>query len=250
LHETLQATMPRPKDPAEQDRADQFYKLSSAKGSAAEKKAELLNQQLAMATELIDWEDKIKNIETKLQQEKDERQKIAQEVEQQQQDQQATRTSSSKLQSEIDDLNRQIAQKEKNLNNNTNQQRNETIYLPKLRDAGGKRAVYFVLRFNRLYKVSNRGDFDYTGNMLGIPKRDRGIVVEDTESAKRQIRSIFQNNVSNAEFLSVFVYGDSADQWYIIRDLFVIAKFEYELIPTADDTPWVFGGSGGSSSVQ
>lgn len=250
LFDALQSAMPRPKDPAEQERADQFYKLSSAKGSVAEKKTELLNQRLAKEKEMNDWESEVKNFQTTLQQKENERHKLKQEIEQQQIDQQTAKTSLEKLQSEIDELNRQITQKERNLNDDTTQQRNEIIYLPKLRDAGGKQPDYFVLRFNRFYKVRNRGDFDYTGNMLGIPKRNRGISVENTEEAKRQIRSLFQGNVSNVNFLSVFVYGDSAEQWYIVRDLLVTSGFEYELIPTADDTPWVFGGSGGSSSVQ
>jgi len=249
LLEALRSAMPRPKDPAEQELVDQFFQLSSAKGASAVKKAELLNQQLANEKERIDWEEKAKSVETTLQQAKNEQQRLEHEVERQQKEQETLNTSSKKLQNEIDELNQQIAQKEQNLNN-ASQQRDETIYLPKLRDAGNKRGIYFVLRFNRFYAVSNRGDFDYTGNSLGIPKRNRGIPVEDIEETKRQIRSLFPGSASDRMFLSVFVYGDSADQWYVIRDLIVTAGFEYELIPTADDTPWVFGGSGGSSSVQ
>jgi len=119
-----------------------------------------------------------------------------------------------------------------------------------LQDAGNLRPQYFVLRFNRFYRVSNRGDFDYTGNMLGIPRQNRGIPVDGTENVKQQIRSMFRNHHSNNEFLSVIVYGDSADHWYIIRDLLVATGFKYELIPTADDTPWILGGGSGSASVQ
>lgn len=250
LLETLQTTMPKPKDTAEQELTDKFYKLSSAQGAAAAKKADMLNKLLAEEQERLDWEDRIKDIEATLQQTENERQKLKQEVVQQQQDQQTIQTSLEKLQSEIDELNRQIAQKERNLNDNTNRQRTETVYLPKLRDAGNKRPVHFVLRFNRFYRVSIRSDFDYTGNALGIPKKSRGIPVENLEGSKRQIQSLFQDSVSNTTYLSVFVYGDSAEQWYIIRDVFVSAGFEYELIPTADDTEWIFGGSSGSASVQ
>jgi predicted nucleic acid-binding Zn-ribbon protein len=250
LFDALRSTMPKPKDPAEQELTDQFYELSSAKGSAAVKKAELLDQLLAKEKEMLDWKDKINDIETMLRQKEMERQKIEKEAEQQQNNHQKTKTLLATLQSEIDELNRQIAQKEKNLNDHTSRQRNEIVYLPKLRDAGNKKPEYFVLRFNRFYKVRNRSDFDYTGNYLGIPKRNRGIPVENTEESKRQIQSLFQSNVSNREFLSVFVYGDSADQWYIVRDLIVTARFEYELTPTADDTPWTFGGNGDSPSVQ
>jgi hypothetical protein len=252
LLETLQASMPKPKDPAEQERADMFYKLSAAKGAVALKEAELLNLRLAMEKEMLDWEDKIKTVEATLRQREGERQKIDQDVEQQEKEQQAIKTSSETLQSEIDDLNRQIAQKEKNLKSSeTNHQRTETIYLPKLHDAEGKRGVYFLFRFNRFYKVNNRGDFDYTGNELGIPKRNRGIAVDDTEESIRQIRSLLlQGNNSTDVYLSVFVYGDSADQWHIIRDLIITAGFKYELIPTADDTPWSWRDNSGPASVM
>lgn len=251
LLETLLAAMPRPKDPTEQERADKFYALSAAKGAAMAKEAELLHQQLAMAKEMLDWEEKIKTVEAMLRQKKSEQQKLKQDVEQQQTEQQAVTTSSKDLQSEIDELNRQIAQKEQNLQNrDANQQRNEMVYLPKLRDVSAKRPEYFVLRYNRFYKVRNRGDFDYTGTMLGIPKKERGIVVDDAETPKKQIQALFQNNNHTTHYLSVFVYGDSADQWHVVRDLILAAGFEYELTPTKDDTPWVFGGSGGSASVQ
>ena len=251
LFNALQSAMPRPKDPEEQERAEQFYKLSSAKGAAAMKQTVLLNQQLAKEKEMLDWENTIKNVETTLRQKENERQQLEQEIEQQQQHQQSTNASLEKLQSEIDRLNQQIMQKERNLQNkSTNQQREETIYLPKLRDAGNKKPDYYVLRFNRLYKVRNRDDFVYSGDYLGIPKRNRGISVEDTQESKRQVQSLlFQGNNVNSDFLSVFVYGDSADQWYIIRNLIINAGYEYELEPSADDTPWHFGG-GASPSVQ
>jgi hypothetical protein len=244
--------MPKPKAPAEQERAEKFYELSAKKGTAAQKEAELLDQRLALEKEMLDWEDTVKTIETTLRQKENERQKLDQEIKQQQKEQQMVKTSSETLKSEIDELNRQIAQRERNLQSSAaNQQRTETIYLPKLHDAEGKRPEYFVFRFNRLYKVKNRGDFDYTGNELGTPKRHRGIPVEDTEESKKQMRTLLvQSNSNSNVFLSAFVYGDSADQWHTLRDLIVDAGFKYELIPTADDTPWVFGGGSGSPSVQ
>jgi septal ring factor EnvC (AmiA/AmiB activator) len=251
LLETLQTSMPRPKDPADQARADLFYKLSAAKGAAVAKEAELLNLRWAMEKEMLDWEETIKTVVTTLQHKESERQKLNQEIEQRKQEQQAANKSSAELQSEIDELNRQIARKERNIQDSAaHSQRNEIVYLPKLQDAGSKRPVYFVLRFNRFYKVSNRSDFNYTGKLLGIPKQNRGIPVEDTEDCKRQLRSLFQNHNNSAEFLSAIVYGDSADDWYIIRDLIVDGGFKYELLPSADDTLWNFGGSGGSAAVQ
>ncbi|MDR0328828.1 MAG: hypothetical protein LBI05_11080 [Planctomycetaceae bacterium] len=250
LFDTLQSTMPRSKDPAEQECADMFYKLSSAKGASAIKKAKLIQQQLAAEKDMLDWEETIKNVETTLLQKISERQKLEMEVEQQEQDQQVVKASVETLQNEMNELNRQLAQKERNLNDTAARQRNEIIYLPKLRDAGDKKPEYFVLRFNRLYHVQNRDDFDYIGNMLGIPKRNRGILVENSDAVKMQILTLLQGNNSSTHFISVFVYGDSAEQWYIIRDMIIASQFEYELTPTADDTPWSFGGSGGSSSVQ
>ena len=251
LLETLQTAMPRPKDPSEQALADLYFKLSSAKGAAIAKDAELLKQRLAQEKEMLDWEDIINTIVATLQQKEGERQRLQQEVEQRQSEQLVANKSSAELQSEIDELNRQIAQKERSIRDReANQHRDETVYLPKLHDAGNRSPVYFVLRYNRFYKVNNRGDFDYTGNALGIPKQNRGIPVDDSEDTKQQVRSLFRNHNSNNEFLSVIVYGDSADHWYVIRDLLIATGFKYELIPTADDTPWILGGSGGPTSVM
>ena len=251
LLDTLQAALPRPKDPAEQVLADLFYKLSAARGAAIAKEAELLHRRLAQEKEMLDWEDLLHTIVTTLQHKESERQRLKQEVEHRQSEQQAANKSSAELQRDMEELNRQIAQKERNIQNREiHQHRDETIYLPKLRDAGTLRPEYFVLRYHRFYKVSHRGDFDYTGTMLGIPKQNRGIPVEDMEDIKQQIQSLFRPHNSHTDFLSVIVYGDSADHWYIIRDLLVAAGFKYELIPTADDTPWILGGSSGSASVQ
>jgi len=251
LLETLQAAMPRPQDPTEQALADLFYTLSAARGAAVAKEAELLQQRWAQEKEMLDWEDTLHSIVTTLQQKESERQSFHQKVDQQQRELQTATHSSEELQHEMEALNRQIAQKERNLRDrDTHPHRDETIYLPRLHDAGNRSPVYFVLRFNRFYKVINRSDFEYTGTMLGIPRQNRGIPVEDTEELKQQIQLLFRNHNSTNEFLSIIVYGDSADHWYVIRDLVVASGFKYELIPTADDTPWMLGGGGGPASVQ
>ncbi|MDR0520389.1 MAG: hypothetical protein LBH00_00900 [Planctomycetaceae bacterium] len=252
LIETLHASIPKPKDTAEQQAAELFFKLLSAKGTAAVKQAELVSQQLAAAKELLELQKQAAQMAQQIQQLEQEKQKLDRELTQHQQDKHAIKTSSEKLQSEIDELEQQIAQKEKNIKNNeTKTERNEVLYLPKLQDAGAKRPIYFVLRFNRFYVVSRREDFDYKGNELGVPKTTRGIPADDAEALKKQILPLLGQGqyAHSVNFPSVFVYGDSAEQFHIIRDIFISAGFKYELIPTADDDLWQFGGGGESRDV-
>ena len=207
LFETTSATLPKPIDPAAFERADLYYKLSAAKGAAAVKKAELLNQHLAWEKERIDWEDSTKNVKTLLQQAKNDRQRLAEEV---------------------GKLNRQVAQN----------QRKENVYMPKLREAAGNKSPKtFILNFNRLYFEGDKKNFDYIlnesdGSKTVIPKKNAGILVEDTPRSKKQIYNLFNKNVdSRKEYPSIRVYGDSADSWHIIREMNVHFGVEYELIP-------------------
>ena len=208
LLETLQATMPRPIDSTEQARAELFYELSAAKGAAVEKEAKLLNQRLAMEREMLDWENKIKTAATILQQKQNEQQKLSQDT-----------ADVTKLQSEIDTLNRKIAQRAESA------QRVETVYLPRLRPSDpNTRPVSLVLQ---------SGLFKYQS----VPG-DPGIRVTDTESVKQRIRSkLLQNHNRNTEYLVIHVFDDSADQWHTIRDLIVDTGFKYQLIPTRTPPP-------------
>jgi|GEM_PF-3001374 len=207
LFETTSATLPRPVTQAELERAELYYKLSAAKGAAAVKKAELLNQHLAQEKERIDWEDSTRIVKTQLQQANNERQRLAEEV---------------------GKLNRQIAAN----------QRNENVYMPRLREAAAnKKPKNFVLHGNRLYVWDNRNHFDHVlnesdGSRTKIPKKTAGVIVEDTQRSKQQIFNLLDKNFNQQEYPSIRVYEDSADQWYIIREMLVNAGVEYELIPT------------------
>ena len=144
-------------------------------------------------------------------------------------------------------------QKTDRLQNPDSNSRKEELHLPKLQDSGHLRPFYLVLRFNRLYVVDNRGDFDNIGprgNYLGVPKKDRGIVVDDYDAVKRQIRNAFQSTSPTLHYIGVFVYGDSVDSFYIVRDVVMGAGFRYELIPSPDDLPWSFGSGSGSVQIQ
>ena len=204
--EALRDGMPKPRDPAELERVNLFYELSAAMGAAAEKEANLLNLRLAKEREMLDWEDRIKTASTTLQQKQMERQEINQEITQMQ-NQQRT----------IDDLKQQIAKQEGNA------QRTETIYMPRLRPSDpNSRAVEFNLRTG-----------SFTGQVLG----NRKIQIEDTERTKQEIRRLLRTGNRNIEYLRINVYDDSADQWHVIRDLIVDARFQYQLLPTRTPPP-------------
>ena len=206
LLETLQTAMPRPKDAAEIERAELFYELSEAKGAAVAKKAELLNQRLAMEKEMLDWENKIKTVTAMLQQKQEQQKKLSDDIQQ-----------TATLQREIDKLNQQIAQ------NAGNAKRTETIYMPKLRDASATtRPVVFNLQSG-----------SFTGQVLG----NRKIPIEDKERTKQEIRNLLRTGDRNIEYLRIHVYEDSADQWHVIRDQIVQAGFQYQLIPTRTPPP-------------
>jgi hypothetical protein len=107
-----------------------------------------------------------------------------------------------------------------------------------------------MMRYNRLYEISNRNDFDSSGNEVGMPKPNRGFEVEKTEQSKQNIQSILQPHRSKDVYITVIVYGDSADQFYLVRDCITAAGFEYALIPSPDNAVWQFGGTGGAQPVQ
>ena len=130
--------------------------------------------------------------------------------------------------------------------------REEMLHLPKMQDAGDLRSHYLVLRYNRLYVVGNRvdrhSDFDYSDNYLGTPKRDRGFAINGPD-VKDVIRSTFPRS-PDTHYIGIFVYGDSADSFHIVRDVIVSEGFKYELIPTQNNTSWRFGTGNRPSGVQ
>ena len=219
LLETLQAVMPRPQNPAEQERVELFFELSAAKGAAIEKKAELLNQRLAREREMLDWKDRVRTVTTTLQQKQNERQAVNREIEQQQREQRTANDSMADLRSRINELNRQIAQRE------AVQQRDETIHVPRLRSSGNLERVNLVLRHNRLFPPGVR-----------VSSTD-GIPVRDTPTSKQAIWNLLSRGNSRTEFLAIQVFDDSAEQWYVVRDLMVAANFRYQLIPTRTPVP-------------
>jgi len=131
--------------------------------------------------------------------------------------------------------------------------RNEELFLPKMVDSGNRTPRYLVLRYNRLYVFSDRNDFDYQdrnlGYELGTPKKNRGVDASDENAVKRKIKDMLQSAAPATTYIGVFVYGDSVDSFYIVRDILMEAGFRYELLPTPDDQKVTFGGTG-STQVQ
>ncbi|MDR1962816.1 MAG: hypothetical protein LBQ50_03455, partial [Planctomycetaceae bacterium] len=157
------------------------------------------------------------------------------------------------IQENIDDLSQKVAQKEKKLNDkndNDKNSRSEKLRMPKLHFSKNNLTLNLMMRYNRLYDVSDRYDFDYFGDEVGKPKPNRGIIVDKTDASKKMVQELLRSYSSNNHYVTIFVYGDSADQFYLVRDCIVTAGFEYALIPITDDEVWTFGGSGDTRPVQ
>ena len=153
---------------------------------------------------------------------------FAQEVEQQQRQQQTQSTSSENLRNEIANLNQQITQQQRSIDENraASQSREEIIYLPKIREGDVNKTVRrFVFQSNRLYTWN-----DYVAKERG--QADGGVLVEDTDASRQQIRNLLRGTTSDRHYLHLDVFGDSADRWYVVRDLIVAAGFQYDLRPT------------------
>jgi hypothetical protein len=149
-------------------------------------------------------------------------------------------------------LNEQIAQKEQTVKDKTqNTQRQETLYLPKLRTTAKTKTYNLVLRFNRLYEAEqNSSDFDRKHpNELGTPKQDRGLMVDSADFSNK-FKVLLNAQNKTVQTVTIFVYSDSVDNFYKVRDIITTEGFEYVLLPSPDDASWTFGGSGGTRDVQ
>jgi hypothetical protein len=252
LLETLLNSMPEPKTNEEKDCVNLYNQLSAAKGKAVTKKGELINQFLALGQENIKLENQIKDIETKLQQLEVEEQSLAQSIQQRKNKNHTIKLSSDHLQSEMEELDRQMARKEKTIKDKNDPDantRSEVLYLPKLHDAGNKRPLGLMLCYNRLYFIGDRDDFNFIGNEVGIPKKNRGIPISDSEDTKRKIRSLLKQSSSSMFYINLIVYANSADPFHIVRDCIISDGFKYHLQPAEDGTMFYFG-RGGPAQVQ
>lgn len=251
LRDTVKKTMPRPVTVAENQRIDDFNRLSTANEEATQIQGQLLNELLATEKETVMLENKLAEISSQLEDLRElESDLLQQEQGLKSENRQRTQTMAL-LETEIATLTESIARKEQAAENKVDHaQRQEILYLPKLRTSSKPETLNCVLRFNRLYDARERNDF-VTGNPneLGTPKQDRGIMIASPHFSS-QFQQWLQDLDPDQCTVTVFVYGESADNFYRVRDVLMEEGFEYILLPSPDDEIWTFGGKGGSRDVQ
>ena len=253
LLETIRKTMPKPIDEEDSMMVAMYSELLEKKNDYVTQKTERTRDYLAQVKENAVLAQKLDEIQEKLEELKNTESQLTQTTQTLQSEQQTLEQKNKELQTLDRSLKAEVAQKTNRVQEKDDPDKNsrkEELFLPKLEDAGHLQPYYLLLRFNRLYVVEKRSDFDYVLNDLGIPKKTHGLAVEDTDAVKRQIRSMFQSKSPDVNFIGVFVYGDSVDSFYLVRDEIMGAGFRYELIPSPDDTPWVFGAGSGSTQIQ
>lgn len=253
LLETVRKTIPEPIDENERNLVAVYSELLDRKNALVAKKSELTRDCLACARENAAMERDLKKIEEKLRQLEAEEMQLAQEVQNLQNEQRSLQQKAESTKNLVSELETEVARKADKVQDKDDPDKNsrkETLYLPKMQDSGHLRPFYLVLRFNRLYVVERRGDFNYRGNMLGVPKKNHGLYVVESDAVRLQIRGYIRSCSPSGHFIGIFVYGDSVDSFYIVRDILIAEGFRYELIPSPDDAPWSFGGGSGSTQVQ
>ncbi|MDR2344925.1 MAG: hypothetical protein LBE18_02565 [Planctomycetaceae bacterium] len=228
-----------------------YEQLKKIKNNSELKKTDLIRQLNKQKNENIQLDNQIKIIATNNQSVENEINDFTQQIQKQQSENLAKKQSNDNKQNEIANLSQQITQKENSPKQYIAETRKETIYLPKLHESKTVQSAYLILRFNRLYDASSRNDFESPGNeQLGTPKSDCGVAVDTTDKSKNSIQKILQPYNTKKVYITIIVYGDSADQFYIVRDILIKSGFEYSLKPSSDDSVWTFSGQSGSNQVQ
>jgi chromosome segregation ATPase len=229
-----------------------YEQLVNEKNNSTIKKNELTSLLNKQKNENQQLTNQITIIVTNIQNAGNEVIDLDQQIQKQQAENLAKKKSNENSQQEINTLKQQISQKESNKNQQTiSNTRNEILYLPKLRESKTTQSVHLILRFNRVYDASIRTDFDSPSNeQLGVPKTNRGIIIDTSERAKNEIQKLLQKYSTKNFYATIIVYGDSADQFYIVRNILIELGFEYDLKPSGEDSIWKFTGKGGARDVQ
>ncbi|MDR0390692.1 MAG: hypothetical protein LBH59_02205 [Planctomycetaceae bacterium] len=226
--------------------------LTNAKINSTLKKAELTSLFTKQKNENLQLENQIKIIVTNIQTADKEVNDLAQQIKNQQSENLAQKQSNENTQNEIIALNKQITQYKNNPDTQTIlNTRNETIYLPRLHESKTNQSVYLILRFKRVYDASVRADFDSPSNeQLGMPKMNRGLPIDTSDKFKNEVKKLLQKYNPKNVYASVIVYGDSADLFYVVRNILVESGFEYDLKPSGENSTWKFTTGSGSNDVQ
>ena len=260
LLETIRRTLPKPVGESEIQLVAQYSELLDKRNDVVARKSERTHNLLTYTSENAELIRNLQEIDKIL---KERQVEEAQQIQIVQSLQNSRKTFEDTLreqkrtdsQDAIALLEAEIERLKQQIQGKTNvQTRVEKLFLPKM-EYSDKPAFYLMLRYNRLYIVHvsvNRSDFDYRGNEVGIPKRDRGFAVNNPEVVKQQLRSIIrsQSLFPTTHEIGILVYGDSAGSFHIVRDAIKEEGFRYVLRPSKDDYPWSFGGGGGGGGGQ
>jgi chromosome segregation ATPase len=247
LRETLPTTTNDNNDTPTQD----YNQLTNTKINLTAKKTELVNTLQKQKNENKQLENQVKIIITNIQTNENKTNNLKQQIQDQLSKNNSQKQSNKIIQNEINDLTNQITQKENTVKQPSLTARQETIYLPKLHASKTNQSAYLIIRFNRVYDASLRDDFNSPdNNQLGIPKTNRGTQINTSEKSKNEIKKILQQYNNKNVYISIIVYGDSADQFYIVRDTVIESGFEYDLKPSRDDSVWNFRESTGAQEVM
>jgi chromosome segregation ATPase len=252
LLETIRKTLPEPKNDEEKNLVNRYKELNDRKTKALTEKTEVINEYLAVNQQITASEEKIKEANSLLQQFEIEEESLEKSIQKLQNTKTSFEQNIAEKEGNINDLHQKIAQKEEKLKDDNPDKniRDEKLSMPKLHDSDKKSTLGLMMHYNRLYEISNRNDFYFSGNEIGTPKPNCGIEINKTAQSKKNIQSILRLHNNKNIYITIIVYGDSADQFYLVRDCITAAGFEYALIPSPDDAVWTFGDGGGSRSVQ
>lgn len=253
LLETVRKTMPEPRSENDKMLLNQYNTLTEQRAKQLEKKGELMSKHLAVSQQNVEMEQNIKDCEEQIKQLETEEQKLSTEVMNEQSINRTLISSVTNLKNEIEESNRQIAAKTPKVedkNDPTKNTREETLYLPKQHSSFGKQQFALVVRFNRLY-VAHDWTITISGQQrLGIPNSTEGIPLDGSVESERKIKKLLNGYSAKQNYVLTIVYGDSADNFYYLRDIMIAVGFEYALLPSKDDEIWTLGGASGDRDVQ
>jgi hypothetical protein len=130
--------------------------------------------------------------------------------------------------------------------------RTQEVRLPVLRKQWGKTEIGFMLRYGRLYlwhdyepgpirRGLNTKDFvviaEEAGKLVTRPNPTRGIVLNDGESSKEDVRQILRKFDPKSCYLGIIARPDSYGAFRHVRDRAIELGFEYRLLPAGADEP-------------
>lgn len=247
LRETVRKTMPEPTSEDVKNLLNRYNELTDIKTKKLAEKTELTEEYLTLNRQNAELEQKIKENENLLQYYETEKETLETTIQKNKIDSAHLERTITISQNNIDDLTQKISQKEndKNTEDNLNTKiRREKVSLTTLHDIEDhKKEVGFMLRYNRLYNINNRYDFNFsTDEFVGEPKPDHGIPLNDSAECRRQIINLLQNYSPSLSYIAAITYRDSFDNFYIFRDIVSENNFEIRIMPSPDDAIWVRNG--------